>query len=564
MRRLLLTGLMGTAFLFARGQQSEARWLMFPAISPDGESIVFGYQGNIYKVGAQGGVATALTSGDAYYQHPVWSRDGKTLAFSNDRYGNFDVYTMSSIGGPQTRITYHSADDIAYDFTPDGKYVLIGSRHEAPAESIRFPGVRYFQNLYNIPVNGGRARLITAAGVDNGRYNADGSQIVFQDVKGYEDYYRKHEQAAISQNVWVYNVSNDSYRQITADKFGNRVPAFSNSGDAIYYTSQKNGDFNVFKKASNGSSDIQLTNFKGFPVRYLSVSSNNRLAFSWKGDLYTMTDGGTPQKLNVQITNNTGYNTIQHQKIDGVTEFQVSPSGKEIAFINRGEVFVTSVDTKETKRITNTPEQERMLAWSPDGKTLLFSGERDGSWNIYKTTLSNPAEKFFYSATTVTTTPLVATANEEFQPKYSPDGKKVAYIQNRNVLKVIDLATGNKVTALPEGQNHSYSDGDWDFEWSPDSKWLLVDDQKGHFSNSNSALVSADGKGTITYPVNSGFGDGNAKWAMGGKAMTYESSKLGRKPLAFQGSRESDVYALFLLKKITKVQSASKRVVYKN
>src|SRR5699024_6707396 len=139
-----------------------------------------------------------------------------------------------------------------------------------------------------------------------------------------------------------------------------------------------------------------------------------------------------------QIQNNTGYNTLNHKKINSVTEFSVSPNGKEIAFVNRGEVFVTGADNKQTKRITKTAQQERMIAWSPDSKTLIFSGERDGSWNIYKVTLKHPDEKFFYSATTLNIEELVATDAEEFQPKYSPDGEKIAYVENRNVLKVMD------------------------------------------------------------------------------------------------------------------------------
>src|SRR5699024_3774409 len=104
----------------------------------------------------------------------------------------------------------------------------------------------------------------------------------------------------------------------------------------------------------------------------LSLSQNNKMAFTWKGDIYTFTEGHKPQKLTVKVLNNTGFNTLEHKKINSVTEFAVSPNGKEIAFVNRGEVFVTGSDNKQTKRITNTPQQERMIAWSPDSKTLLL------------------------------------------------------------------------------------------------------------------------------------------------------------------------------------------------
>ncbi len=532
-----------SAFTFA--QNDAARWLRYPSISPDGQTIAFGYMGNIYTVSAQGGVATPLTVGSHYKERPVWSNDGKTIAFSSDRYGNFDVYTIPATGGQATRITYHSADDYAYDFTPDNKKILFGSNREAPAKSVRFPGTRYFPNLYTIPVKGGRALLVTAAGAENAHYNTNGSKIVFQDKKGYEDYWRKHEVAAITRDIWVYDIPNNSYKELTHTEIDNRVPSFNAAGNAVYYTNQKSGDFNVYKQSLADGNTTQLTHFENFPVRALTVSDQNKMAFSWKGDVYTLTEGQQPKKLTVRVLNSAGYNTIDYKNISSVSEFTVSPDGKEVAFINRGEVFVTAVDNNQTKRITNTPTQERMLTWSPDGKTLVYSGERDGNWNIYKVTLEHPEEQFFYAATTLKTEPLVATSAQEYQPDFSPDGKKLAYVENRNILKVLDLKTGKKVTVLPEGQNFSYSDGDWGYQWSPDSKWLLVDDSKGYFSISNTALISADGKGDVVFPVNSGFGDSDAKWALGGKLMTYKSSRLGRKPMAYQGRREEDVYGVF-------------------
>lgn len=546
-RSLLLLSflLFNSIFLFAQDSTTTVHWLKFPAISPDGQTIAFGYMGDLYTVSAGGGIAKPLTTGGAHYERPIWSHDGQTIAYSSDRYGNFDVYTMPAQGGESTRITYHSADDYALDFTPDDANVLVSSNREAPATNVRFPGVAYFPNLYNIPVDGGRPDLVTAVGADRARYNKEGAKIIFQNKKGYEDYYRKHHTSAITRDIWIYDLENDSYDQVSSFEGENRVPHFSGDENSMLYTNGESGDLNVYKRSLNGRNEEQLTDFKDFPVRSLSTSDNDKMAFSWKGDIYTLREGNDPKKLDIQVHNNAGYNTIKDKEIKSVSGFSVSSNGKEIAFVNRGEVFVTGVDNKHTKRITNTPEQERMVEWSPDSKTLVFAGERDGIWNIYKTTLKHSDEKFFYSATTLETEELVATDKNEFQPKFSPDGKKIAYVENRNILKVMDLDSGNKTTVLPEGRNHSYSDGDWDFEWSPDSRWLLVDDQKGYFDKSNTALISADGEKDIIHPVNGGFGESDAKWALDGKMMTYKSTKEGRKSLAYQGSHEEDVYGVF-------------------
>ncbi|RAV27686.1 S41 family peptidase [Sinomicrobium soli] len=525
--------------------QETAHWLRYPAVSPDGKTVVFGYMGNLYRVSTAGGTAIPITVGEAHNMRPVWSPDGKTIAFASDRYGNFDVFVMPATGGTPLRLTYNSADDYPYDFTPDGSSVLFGSGRTAPASSVRFPSPRLFKNLYTVAANGGRPLLLTAAGAEEAQYSVDGRHIVFEDCKGYEDPWRKHHTAGITRDIWVYDLEGDTYKQLTDFEGENRNPVFDRSGEAVYYLNEKDGTQNLYRWSLSDQREEQLTAFSGFPVRHLSIADDNTLSFTWKGDIYIKTPGKQAQKLEIRVMDDAAYQVVKNMDITGVTEFAASPNGKEIAFVNRGEVFVTGIEDKRSKRITNTPEQERMISWSPDGKTLLFSGERDGSWNIYKATLRRPDEKYFYAATVINTEAVVATDAEEFQAAYAPDGKKIAFVEERNILKVLDLDTGKKITVFPEGRNYSYSDGDWSYQWSPDSKWLLVDDNRGYFIQSNAALIKADGSGELFHPVNGGFGEDAPKWGMEGKMMTYMSSREGRKSLAFQGSRESDIYAVF-------------------
>ena len=525
--------------------QENAKWLRYPSISPNGETIVFGYMGNLYRVSSDGGVAIAITTGDAYDMRPVWSHDGKSIAFASDRYGNFDVYTMPATGGTPTRLTYNSANDFPYDFSPQDDKVLYGSGRNAPASSVRFPSPGLFQNLYTIPIKGGRPELLTAAGAEEAHFSKDGTHLVFQDRKGYEDAWRKHHTSAVTRDIWLYDLENDSYKQISNFEGEDREPVFSADGTKVFYLNEKDGTQNLYVKNLSSDSEEKLTNFKDFPVRHLSISDSDKLAFTWKGEVYTMTPGTQPKKLEIKVLDDAAFEAIKNMDINSVTEFAVSPNNKEIAFVNRGEVFVTGVDDSRTKRITNTSTQERMVSWSPSGKELIFSGEKDGSWNVYKATLNRPQEEYFYASTIVDIEPLINTTAEEFQAKISPDSSKIAFIEERNILKVMDLKSGKETVILPEGRNHSYSDGDWSFQWSPDSRWLMVDDQKGYFFNNNVALIKANGNGEIFHPVNSGFGESNAKWAMDGKMMTYTSSREGRKSLANQGSTEQDIYAVF-------------------
>lgn len=527
--------------------QINPMWLRYPVISPDGKTIVFGYKGDLYRVPASGGDATPLTIHEAHDFMPVWSRDGKQIAFASDRYGNFDVFVIPATGGEAKRLTYNSSNDYPYDFSTDNKEVLFGSARNIPENNIRFYSPRLFQNLYSVPVKGGRSILLTSAGIENAHYNSKGTQIVFQDRKGYEDPWRKHQTSSVTRDIWIMEVKNNTFRKISGYQGENREPVFSNDDQFIYYLSEKDGSQNIYKTpVLNRMAEQRLTSFKTNPVRHLSVSANNTLCFTQDGEIYTLADGSEPKKVAIRITNDGRTGTEKNVPINGnMSEFELSPNGKEIAFVTRGEVFVTSVESGQTKRITNTPQQERMVQWSPDSKSLVYAAERGDSWDIMRATISRKEEPYFYAATVIIEEPLIATKAEEYQPKFSPDGKEVAYIEERNILKIYNLASKQSRTALPVGRNYSYADGDWDFNWSPDSKWLISDDSEGTFFSGNTALIKADGTGNIEHPLQSGFGQGNPKWAMNGKALTWVSAKEGRKSLANQGSREVDIYAGF-------------------
>src|SRR4029079_6687499 len=138
-----------------------------------------------------------------------------------------------------------------------------------------------------------------------------------------------------------------------------------------------------------------------------------------------------------------------------------------------------------TKRITNTPYQERSVIFSPDGRSLYFAAEHeDKGWDIMKTTIARKEEPYFYTSTVLNTEAVVETDKDEFQPQISPDGKEIAYLEERNILKVFNLDKKVSRTIIPEGQNFSYADGDQAFTWSPNSKWIAAQSSKGYY-NSN-------------------------------------------------------------------------------
>ena len=295
-------------------------------------------------------------------------------------------------------------------------------------------------------------------------------------------------------------------------------------GDTYYYVSEKDGTLNVFESTLGGKTEKQLTKFTKHPVRSLSSASNGMLAFSWDGDIYTLKPGSEPKKLNVLVTaDNYDSDLVKRYISNGASDIVVSPEGKEVAFIVRGDLYVTSTEYKTTKRITDTPAQERTASFSPDGRTIVFDSDVDGVWQLFTAKIKNDKEKEFAYASDIVIEPLYKCATSAMQPAFSPDGKKVAFLEDRTALKVIDLATKKVVTALDGKYNYSYSDGDVPFAWSPDSKWLIISYiGNSGWNNTDIALVKADGSQVVDL-TESGHSDGNPKWALNGKAITYST-----------------------------------------
>ena len=340
---------------FIVSAQNNPQWMRYPSISPDGTQIAFTYKGDLYKVSSNGGVATQLTFHSAHDFMPVWNKKGDKLAFASNRYGNFDVYTMSANGGEATRLTFHSNDENPYSFSNDDAAILFGAIRQDDVNHRQHPH-RSQSELYSVPVEGGRISQIFTFPAEHIQSSRDGNTMIYQDRPGGENIWRKHHQSSVTRDIWMYNATDDSHTQITSFKGEDRQPVFSADEKSMYYLSEQNGSFNVYKKdLTTSSTGTQLTNFSLHPVRFLSMG-NGLLAFGFDGELYTMREGQEPKKLNVTIRTQDKTNSDKFISINGgIREMAISPNGKEIAFIARGEVFVTSISESFTKRLTNTP-----------------------------------------------------------------------------------------------------------------------------------------------------------------------------------------------------------------
>ena len=526
-------------------QNSDGLWLRYTAISPDGSKIAFTYNADIYLVNVNGGRATRLTSHSAYDAKPVWSHDGSKIAFSSNRYGNFDVFVMNANGSNVKRLTFHSADDWPTDFSQNNNEVWFNSVRLDNSESLLF---HRFGELYSVSADGNMPKQLLSIPAYEARNNTNGA-ILFEEVKGSEDQWRKHHTSSVTRDIWIKK-ANGSFQKLSQYAGENRNPVFG-SGDNYFYLSEANGSFNVYQSSvSNPTQSTQISNFKMHPVRYLSISNTNVLCYSFNGQIYTQVPGEAPNRVNVDVSGDTTILQNELLFVSGnVREVIPSPNDKELIFVYRGDIFATAVDGSLTRRLTNTPEQERSIDISPDGRTIVYAGERNNSWNLYTLTIANKDETYFTNAIDLKEEALLANDTETFQPSFSPTGESVAYLEERTKLRTINLKT-KAITNIHNGEKHfSYADGDQDFSWSPDGKWLAVTFYPDEHWFGEIGILSASGDQKLINVSKSGFSDSYPQWSADGTMLYWASDRNGMHSVAKTGASQMDIYAAFLTQK---------------
>ena len=332
MKRIILT-ISALLFMAAvSGAQDSPLWLRKNAISPDGEQIAFTYKGNIYVVDTDGGHARQITTNPAYDTDPMWSPDGGSIIFASYRNKSKDIYSVPVEGGAPTRLTSHPGNETPMTVLENGN-IIFSANIQQDAQYGDFPGGT---QVYMVGKEGGRPEMVSALQISNMSVRADGT-VLYEDYKGYEDPLRKHHTSSVTRDIWMYQPpadktggfridENGTFKKVSTFNGEDRNPVFTADGDSYYYLCEQDGTLNIYSNGTTVNNPKQITFHKGNPVRYLSISDNGTLCYSYDGELYTIKDGGQPEKVAIQITTDQIEKDIEIQTLtSGATRMAISP-----------------------------------------------------------------------------------------------------------------------------------------------------------------------------------------------------------------------------------------------
>ncbi|MEO7310142.1 MAG: S41 family peptidase [Chitinophagaceae bacterium] len=535
MRKFLLSSFVALGSLTALCQSPML--LRQPAINNDGSLVAFSFQGDIWTVPGIGGKATRLTIHEAYEASPVFSPDGKQIAFSGARFGNSDVFVMPAGGGMPKRLTYHSNNDLVASWSQPDEILFSTTRE--------FKQIERPLEVYAInPKGGTERRILDAVGFDpvmspDGRFLAfvrgDINPVARQAYKGSSD-----------RNIWIYDTKNKTYSQLPGFPTNDVLPQWGDN-HTLYFLSSNDGAYNLYRLKLDGDGNAtgtpeKLTDDNKESIRSYSLSADGTtLVLEKDMNLYTMKAGkGTPKKLDVQISADERLDATEQKTLTtGANDYAVSPNGKLIAFTNRGEVFIKEADKEKSRSInvSNHPYRDIEPAWLNDSTLLFCSDRANGNFDMYLYRSSDTTEHSMYKSLKHELTQVTRTPLDETSPVISPDGKKIAYVRGGRTFVVSDISADGKLN------NEKILHDDWNhpngITWSPDSKWLAYSMNDLYF-NDEIYIQSAEGTGKAVNVSMHPRTDQSPVWSADGSKLAFLSER--------SSGRSMDVYFVWLKK----------------
>jgi tricorn protease len=430
----------------------DTRLLSMPAIGP--KKIAFIYSEDLWVADRDGKNPKRLTTDMGLESYPVFSPDGKTIAFSAQYEGNLDVYTIPVDGGTPKRITHHPSPDMVRGFTPDGTQVLFSSNRNVYSN-------RHSQ-LFTVSLDGGMPTQLPIPWGFEASISADGSLIAYTPVRDATAQWKNYRGGTHSR-IWIYDVKTHEVTEIAQPKERCNDLDPNWVGKTLYFRSDRAGEYNLFTFTPESKDLKQITTFNDFPVLDISATAD-KILFEQAGYLHTLNVGETEsRRLKIGIASDAPEARPRFAKGSKyVRDAAISPSGARVAVEFRGEIVTVPAEKGDARNLTNSPGiHERSPSWSPDGKTVAYFSDEGGDYQLCLAPQSGkgevrklklPSAGFFYGAA------------------WSRDSKKLLYVDNSQTMYWLDVAKGEatKIAQAEHGGRMSLKTG----SWSPDSNWV--------------------------------------------------------------------------------------------
>ena len=514
--------------------------------SPKGDTVAFSWKGDIWRAKIlKKGISQArrLTSHLGYDAHPIWSPNGKKIAFAARRHVNYDIYVMDATGGTPKRLSYHQSHEYPLFWSSDSRSLIFHSQ--------RARGNVRNQWLYQIPVSGGMPRVYLALQNVGASLSPNNRYLAF--VRGGRRWWRKYSKMPMHPRVWLFDLKKRTFTRITPEGFSADSVSWL-SASQLVYRSEKSGHFNVWSYDLKTKKHKALTHFKWGAVRFPKANiSTKSVVFAHFDALYRLTlqKKGKPvlQKLAFSgIGDHTRYQIQRKVMSKGVREFQISPNGKEMALIINGDVYVRKIKGAQwMRRVTSSAWRERHLAWSPDGRSLAFTSDKGGQAAIYIAKAGSTkagkrkGKPILLSNTMQPKVIRWSPANVKYTekwPKWSPDGKRLAFIQGPG-----NLCTRPSSPKAKGFAKERLISGSWNidkYQWSPDGRWFLFSRMDAQ-SNHDIFLVRSNGKGNSYNISRHPDDDASPVWSANGRVLAFLTRGIHNKmQIRYAFLRKSD------------------------
>jgi tricorn protease len=485
---------------------------MFPACAADGHlllrspslsrtQIVFSFAGDIWSVPRDGGDAKRLTAGAGTKTGPILSPDGSQIAFTGEFDGNADVYVMPASGGLPKRLTWHPAREHAVGWTPDGKRILFESSRYVPNDGDR---------LYTLPADGGFPEELPLPIAEEGSYSPDATHVAYVPLLQWQRAWKRY-RGGQTRKIWLADLSDSSVVAIPRQNSNDFNPMWV--GGTVYFLSDRNGSVTLFSYDTKTKGVRQLVENQGLDLKSASAGPG-AIVYEQFGSLHVY-DLKSGQTKAVDVRMASDLPEVRPRFLNVAKRLRnpdISPSGARAVFEAHGEILTVPAEKGDPRNLTNTPGvMERDPAWSPDGNTIAYFSDESGEYALHLRNQNGLGE--------VTKIPLGDRPAFYLAPRWSPDSKKIAYIDCHATIWYVDVDQKKPVRV---DKDYYDSNSDLAPTWSPDGKWLAYPKQlKSHMSaiyvysiESAQAKQVTDGMSDAKHPV----------WDKGGKYLYFDAS----------------------------------------